>query len=132
MDWGDAATWVGCGAAIAAAIYSAKSSRTAAESLRLQRIAAEPTVDWKLERSDPSQQWGLFFLRNTGSLDAEGVRVALPSELAGQVEGVAIPANAAHPLIIAYDMGDRQATHLMLTWRGQDEPVAVAIPPLER
>jgi hypothetical protein len=125
MGWGDAATWVGCGVAIAAVIYSAKS-------LRLQRTAAEPAVEWKLERDDPSQRWGVFYLRNTGTLNAAGVTVTHPTDLASQLTNVDIAAKAAHPIVISFDMGERPAAHLMLTWQGQAEPVAVAIPPVEK
>ncbi|MEU9597169.1 hypothetical protein AB0E06_10190 [Streptomyces sp. NPDC048109] len=130
VEWGDAATWVACGAAIVAAVYSAKSARTAAASLKIQQQALAPVVEWRLERDDPAQQWGVFLLRNVGTLDAQAVTVTYPREVAPQVDQVDIPAGVAEPVVIAYDMSERQATHLMLTWRGQAAPVAVAIPPL--
>lgn len=128
MDWGDAATWVGCGAAIVAAIYSAKSARTAAESLRMQREEAAPAVEWRLERDSPSERWGVFFLRNTGTLDAARVTITYPPTLAPLLVNTDIAAQAAHPIVIVCGVGEPPATHLKLTWQGQDEPVTVAIP----
>lgn len=130
MGWGDLPTWVGCAAAIAAAIYAAKSSRAADRSLELQRSAIAPAVEWTLERDDPKRQWGVFYLRNSGSLDAAAVTVVSPAELTAQLDGVDVAAKAAHPLVIVVGVGARPITQLMLKWQGQDQPVAVPVPPM--
>jgi hypothetical protein len=93
-----------------------------------RRLAAQPRVQLVLEHRSGSN----WILRNAGGLPASGI-TARRDNLPYIAENV--PANASlapgegMTITLMSSGGSRVPAHLWITWDGQDEPVAVAIPP---
>lgn len=147
MGWGDVPAWVALvvagGAAWIAylarkdskesARASVRSADAAESSLALQREDAEvrrdsarPRVELTLEY-DGGHAW---LLTNVGDAQAEDVTVdttGLEGVLSDAPSGVQLIPNASHKLYISPTFDTADPTHLLVTWAGQETPVALPI-----
>lgn len=121
---------------------AAERSANAAEgSLTLQqqeaeerRRAAEPQVELRIERSGNS---GRLRLRNVGGAEARGLRIHDAPGITTQdrefsfrnrVNNVDLVPGAAREFLIYRTGTTRMPTHLWVTWEGQTERIAIAVP----
>lgn len=143
MSWGDAPGWAALVVAIGAlwvSLLARRDSRRSADAdeaaVALQRAEAEerrqaalPKPEFRIER----QGANAFLLRNVGTGPAPGVQIltdGLP-RLTRHLpipDGTTLVPEAAYSFVMAGSWGRGLPTHVMVTWFGLPEPVAVALP----
>jgi hypothetical protein len=149
MNWGDVPAWAALALAIVAgrvawlarkdsqrsAEASVRSAVAAEESLALQRAEAEerrqanlPQVRLLLEFHSGST----WVFRNVGDRTAARLTVLpenLPYSTSGLPRGDDLEPGAGRQIMLMGAAGRPLPAHLLVTYEGQEEPVAVAIPP---
>lgn len=148
VEAGDAATWAGVaasvafsGAALLVSIRSLRHARRAADAAQRQAVAAEkvvpPAIAWQIEHEDRFRYVSEFLatpyiLRNVGIQTATGVTVDSAHgeiRMVGLDDGTVISGGSFTVLIKETNPFGPKSNEVFVSWDGQPQPVAVALPP---
>jgi hypothetical protein len=91
-----------------------------------RRLAATPKVELLVEYIS-GETW---VLRNVGGRTAEGVTVdttGMESVLSHTPSGTTLTPGAGHQFMIATSLAQRDPTHILVTWAGQEDPVSLPV-----
>jgi hypothetical protein len=148
MSWGDVPAWAALALSAGAgwvALLARRDSRQSAEASVRSAQAAEASLALQQQEAEERRQAALprvhrvmeheggtaWTLRNIGSATAENVTVEAPGggqPLVNAPRGVTLVPGAGHMLHVLDEYDQAQdVTHIMVTWDGQDAPVAVPL-----